>query len=80
MESIRKLREFDRPKKQSITKSGKVRKEYVRKAPSKKWSINVSLTEEQKVYLETEAFKNNVKPTEIVRKILTKEIDTLAAS
>lgn len=80
MESIRKLREFDKPKKSSITKSGKIRKEYTRKLPSKKWSVNVALTEEQKNYLETEALKNNVKPTEIVRRILTKEIDTLATS
>lgn len=76
MKSIRKLRRPEFPKKEgpSITKTGKIRKPYTiknpRKTPSKEYSLNVTLTAAQKLFLENKAEELKIRPAEVVRRIL----------
>ena len=73
MKSIRKLPSHGKvSEKITITKLGKVRKKYTKKKTrdEKPFSINVAITESHKNFLEKKAEEKNVKPTEIVRKLL----------
>lgn len=76
MKSIRKLPNTATPKKteQSITKTGKLRKVYTVKNPRKKetkqYSLNLALTLDQKLFLETKAEELGIRPAEVIRKIL----------
>lgn len=75
MNSIRKIVRIKPPRREpSLTKAGTVRKQYTvknpRKKPTKLFSINVALTTYQKDFLEKKAQELDVKPTEVVRKIL----------
>lgn len=75
MNTIRKIRNPEHPKREvSLTKTGLPRKRYTvrnpRKSPTKEYSINIALSAHQKAFLEKKAEKLEVRPAEIVRRIL----------
>ena len=74
MKSIREIKTVYKKKEVCLKRDGTPRKPYTRviKRPIKGYSINVAITERHKEIIEFLAEKSSIKPTEIVRLILSK--------
>lgn len=74
MKAIREIKSVYKKKEVCLKRNGQPRKPYTRKTkkPIKGYSINVAITERHKQVIEYLSEKSQIKPTEIVRLILSK--------
>lgn len=70
MKAIRELKGNYKAKEPSITKLGKIRKPHNRKKPTKNFSINLALTNDQKDFIVKKAEEFNLSPATVIRNIL----------
>lgn len=74
MKAIREIKSVYKKKEAPLKRNGTPRKPYTRKTtkPIKGYSINVAITERHKQVIEYLSEHSQIKPTEIVRLILSK--------